>query len=159
MSETHNKEHQDMTTIWILVANQAEAQIYSTNRLPGSLTPVHSLRHAEGAAHARDLTSDAPGRVHDRMGSARHSMEPDTGVKEEERRRFVKEIVDRLEAAHLKGEFSQLVLLVAPGVLGVIRKTLTGDLAKAVIKEIPKDVVAQSLDKIEEQLKRSFELK
>ena len=148
-----------MNMIWILVANQAEAQIYSASRLPGSLTLVQTLQHAEGSAHIRDLTSDAPGRVHDRMGSARHSMEPDTGVKEEERRRFVKEIVDRLEAARLKGEFSQLVLLVAPGVLGVIRKALAGDLANCVIKEVPKDVVAQSMDKIEEQLKRSFQLK
>jgi len=148
-----------MNTIWILVANQAEAQIYSANRLPGGLTLVRTLSHAEGAAHARDLTSDGPGRVHDRMGSARHSMEPDTGVKEEERRRFVKEMVDWLKAAHLKGEFDQLVLLAAPAVLGVIRKTLAGDLANTVIKEIPKDVVAQNLEKIEEQLKRSFELK
>ena len=120
---------------------------------------MRTLSHAEGAAHTRDLTSDAPGRVHDRMGSARHSMEPDTGVKEEERRRFVKEMVDWLNAAHLKGEFDQLVLLAAPAVLGEIRKAVAGDLANSVIKEIPKDVVAQSLDKIEEQLKRSFELK
>jgi protein required for attachment to host cells len=148
-----------MNMIWILVANQAEAQIYSANRLPGNLTLVYTLTHTEGAAHARDLTSDAPGRVHDRMGSARHSMEPDTGVKEEERRKFVKEMVDRLEAAHLKGEFDQLVLLAAPAVLGVIRKAVAGNLANTVIKEIPKDVVGQSLDKIEEQLKRSFELK
>jgi len=148
-----------MNMIWILVANQAEAQIYSANRLPGGLTLVRTLTHAEGAAHARDLTSDAPGRMHDRMGSARHSMEPDTGVKQQGRRRFVKEVVDWLKAAHLKGEFDQLVLLCAPAVLGEIRKAVAGDLKKTVIKEIPKDVVAQTLDKIGEQLKRSFELK
>ena len=148
-----------MNMIWILVVNQAEAQVYSANRLPASLTLVRTLKHAEGAAHARDLTSDAPGRVHDRMGSARHSMEPETGVKEEQRRRFVKEITDWLRAAHLKGEFNQLVILAAPAVLGVIRKAMTGDLAKTVIKEISKDVIGQDLDKIEAQLERSFELK
>ncbi len=148
-----------MNMIWILVANQSEAQIYSAKRLPGSLALVDSLTHVEGAAHARDLTSDAPGRVHDRMGSARHSMEPDTGVKEEQRRRFVKEMVARIEAAHFKGEFDQLVLLAAPAVLGVIRKTLAGDLEKAIIKEISKDVIGQGVDKIEDQLRRSFELK
>ena len=148
-----------MNTIWILVVNQAEAQIYSANRLPGDLTLVRTLLHAEGVVHARDLTSDAPGRVHDRMGSARHSMEPDTGVKEEERRRFVKKTVDWLKAAHLKGEFDQLVLLAAPAVLGVIRKVVAGDLAKAVIKEISKDVIGHEVDKIQAQLTRSFELK
>ena len=86
-----------MNKIWILVANQAEAQIYSADRIPGNLVLVDTLKHEEGAAHARDLTSDAPGRVHDRMGSARHSMEPDTGVKEESRRRFVKKMVELLD--------------------------------------------------------------
>ena len=148
-----------MNTIWILVANQAEAQIYSATRLPGSLTLVQTLSHEAGAAHARDLTSDAPGRVHDRMGSSRHSMEPDTGVKEEQRRRFVKEVVDRLQAARLKGQFDQLVLLAAPAVLGVIRKTMTADLERVVIREISKDVIGQGLDRIELQLQRSFELK
>lgn len=147
-----------MKMIWILVANQAEAKIYSTERIPGSLALVGTLTHEEGAAHKRDLASDAPGRVHDRIGSARHSMEPDTGVREEERRRFVKEIVVRLQAAHKRGDFSQLVILAAPAVMGVIRRTLNGALAKTVIKEIPKGVVGQTADKIEAQLARSFAL-
>lgn len=148
-----------MNTIWILVANQAEAQIYSATRLPGSLTLVQTLNHKAGSARARDLTSDAPGRVHDRQGAARHSMEPDTGVKEELRRRFVKELVDKLQAARLKAQYDQLVLLAAPAVLGVIRKTMSADLERVVIREIPKDVIGQGLDSIELQLQRSFALK
>lgn len=148
-----------MDKIWILVANQAEARIYSADAVPRNLILVDTLTHEEGAAHARDLTSDLPGRVHDRMGSTRHSMEPDTGVKEENRRRFVKEMVERLESSHLRGDFDRLVLLAAPAVLGVIRKTLTSKLTKAVIKEIPKDVIGQDLEKIQAQLRRSFELK
>ena len=148
-----------MIKTWVLVANQAEAQIYSADRVPKNLTLVETLIHEEGAAHARDLTSDSPGRVHDRMGLARHSMEPDTGVKEEGRRRFVKEMVGRLESAHFHGDFDRLVLLAAPAMLGVIRKTLSSKLIKAVIKEIPKDVIGQDLEKIHKQLERSFELK
>jgi protein required for attachment to host cells len=86
-------------------------------------------------------------------------MEPNPGVKEEQRRRFVKEMVERLQVGHLKGGFDQLVLLAAPAVLGVIRKTLTADLAKTVIKEIPKDVIGQSSDKIRTQLARAFALR
>jgi len=148
-----------MNTIWLLVANQAEAQIYSAARIPGSLALVHTMKHEEGAAHARDLVSDAQGRVHDRMGSARHSMEPNTGVKEEERRRFVKEIVVRLELAQRRGDFARLVLLAAPAVLGVFRKTLTKELKKTVVKEIPKDVIGQDVEKIQIQLAKSFALK
>ena len=148
-----------MSMIWILVANQAEAQFYSASRIPGDLVLVGTLAHEEGAAHARDLISDAPGRAYDRAGPARHSMEPEIGVKAEERRKFVKEIVGHLQAAHLHGKFDQLVLLAAPAVLGVIRKTLNGDLARTVIKEIPKGVIGQGPDKIHAQLVRSFALK
>ena len=148
-----------MNTIWILVANQAEAQIYSAGQIRGNLVLVETLTHEEGAAHARDLTSDAPGRVHDRMGSARHSMEPDTGVKEESRRRFVKKMVARLESAHFRGDYDHLVLLAAPAVLGVIRKTISKKFTNVVVKEIPKDVIGQDLDKIKAQLRKSFELK
>jgi len=148
-----------MKTNWVLVANQAKAQVFSSTRFTGSLKLIKTLSHEEGAAHPRDLTSDAPGRVHDRIGFARHSMEPDTGVKEEGRRRFVKEVADWLEAAFLKGDFDQLVVLAAPAVLGVIRKTLSGTLTKAVVKEISKDVIGQDVDKIQLQLQRAFALK
>lgn len=148
-----------MNTIWILVANQAEARIYSADRIPGDLVLKGKMTHTEGATHARNLTSDAPGRAYNRIGPARHSIDPDTGVKEEERRKFVKEIVGRLQSAYFRGEFERLVLLAAPAVLGVIRKTLSGDLVKTVIKEIPKDVVRQNPDKVHTQLVRSFTLK
>ena len=147
-----------MKTNWILVANQAEAQIYSSGQVPRNLLLVDTLVNEAGTAHARDLVSDAPGRAFDHFGSARHSMEPHVGVKQEQRRRFVKEMVGRLEEGHLKGDFDQLVLLAAPAVLGVIRKTLTAELVKSVIKEIPKDVIGQSIDKIQSQLDRAFAL-
>lgn len=148
-----------MKVMWILVANQAEAQIYSSDRPPGNLQLVGGLANKEGAAHSRDLISDAPGRGFDSIGSGRHAMEPNTGVKEEQRRRFVKEMVERLQTAYLKGVFDKLVLLAAPAVLGVIRKTLTADLEKIVIKEIPKDVIGQGVEKIQSQLVRAFALR
>ena len=145
-----------MKKTWILVANQAEAQVYSSDRLPGNLLLVEVLKNNEGTTHPRDLVSDAPGRAFDSTGSGRHAMEPNTGVKEEQRRRFVKEIVEWLKTTQSKGGFDKLVLLAAPAVLGVIRKTLPPGLTKIVIKEIPKDVIGQSIDKIQSQLVRAF---
>jgi len=59
----------------------------------------------------------------------------------------------------MRGEFKRLVLLAAPAVLGVIRKTLAGNLEDTVIREIPKDVIGQNIDKIQTQLEKSFELR
>ena len=148
-----------MNTIWILVVNQAEAQVYSAKNLPGKIAMVGIMTHAEGTARTRDLVSDTPGRAYDSRGEGRHAMEPDVGVKEEERRKFIKEVVNRLEAAQLRKSYDRLVVLAAPAVLGVFRKTIGDSLSRLVIREIPKDVVGQSVEKIETQLRKSFELK
>ena len=149
-----------MSTIWILVANQAQAKIYSTSRIPGDTRSDGYIETCQkGPPTHGDLGAHAPGRAYNRTGPARHGMESETSVKEEGRRRFVKEIVGRLQTAHLRGEFQRLVLLAAPAVLGVIRKTLNGDLVRTVIKEIPKDVVGQGPEKVHTQLVRSFTLK
>jgi len=147
-----------MKTNWILVANQAEAQIYSSEQIPRHLMLVDTLVNETGRTLPRDMVSDAPGRAFDRFGGARHAIEPHMGAKQEPRRRFVKELVERLEKAHLHGDFEQLVLVAAPAVLGVIRKTLPTDLEKSVVKEIPKDVIGQSVEKIQLQLERAFAL-
>jgi len=141
-----------MNRIWIVVANQAEAQIYSAAKLKGKLALLDTLTHTEGRAHARDLVSDAPGRVHDRSGPGRHSMEPATNVREEERGRFARQLAGRLEAAHQRGDFDQLVLMAAPAFLGAMRKTLTGELAKAVIREVSRDLIGQDEEHIRAQL-------
>jgi len=147
-----------MKTIWILVANQSEAQVYSSKRLPGNISLVEVLENKEGKTPERDLVSDAPGRAFDSFGKGRHAMVPSTDAKAELRRRFVKNVVEHLQSEHFKGGFDSLVLLAAPAVLGVLRKTLTADLTKTVIKEIPKDMIGQGVDKIQSQLDKGFAL-
>lgn len=148
-----------MKTTWVIVANQVEAQIYVSRGLPWDIDLIKTLVHEEGAAYARDLVSDAPGRSHDRMGSGRHAMEPSTGVKEESLRKFVKEVTGFIETAHFEHKFDNLVILSAPAVLGVIRKNMGNGLTNTVIKEIPKDVIGHGVDNLKTQLKRAFELK
>ncbi len=138
--------------IWVVVANQAEAEIYAMQSLRGPLTSVETLTHEAGRAHARDMASDAPGRVHDRVGQARHSMESDVGIKKEEMRRFSQRIVDHLEAAHRTGSFDRLIFMAAPEFLGALRKAVSGQLAKVVIEEIPKDMVGQPNQQIQAHL-------
>jgi protein required for attachment to host cells len=138
-----------MSTICVVVANQSEAEIYSMQRLRGSLTLLDTLINETGKVRARDLVSDSPGRVHDRVGPGRHGMEPDVGVKEGERRRFAKTVVDYLDAAHQQGSFARLLLVAAPAFLGEIRKAMNSQLAEIIVEEIPKDLVGYESEKIE----------
>ena len=141
-----------MGTIWVLVANQAEASIYSTPRLRGPLTLEDTLVNDVARVHVRDLESDSPGRVHDRVGPGRHSMEPDVGGKEDGLRHFAKTVVNHLEGAHGRGSFQRLVLIAAPAFLGILRKQMPDPLAQIVIEEIPKDVIGQDAEQIRAQM-------
>ncbi len=141
-----------MAVIWVVVANKAKAQIYSQKRLRGPLSLVRTLAHEKGRAHLQDLVSDQPGRVHDRMGPARHRMEPNTGFQEEDLLRFARSVADHLTSAHQRKDFDRLVLIAAPALLGILRKTISPHVAEVIIDEIPKDMIGQDAQRIQEQL-------
>lgn len=145
-----------MDTVWVLVANQAEACIYSASRTGEALTLVDQFVHAAGKAHFQELVSDVPGRVHDRQGAARHSMEPDVGVQQDSIRRFARKIVDHLKAAAEQGTYRRLILVVAPAFLGVIRKYVQPHLAKQIVLEIPKDMVGRTIAQVQAQINRKL---
>jgi protein required for attachment to host cells len=145
-----------MHSMWVVVANQAEACIYGAKRRGEALTLIDKFVHRAGKAHFRELVSDTPGRVHDRQGAARHSMEPDVGVQQESIRRFARKIVNYLEAAAEQGTYDRLILICAPAFLGVIRKYVEPHLAKHVVLEIPKDMVGRTVDQVEAQMHRKL---
>lgn len=132
-----------MGDIWVLVADSSVARIYSAKHLRSDLTLVDTLNHAVSRVHSRDLLADGPGRVHDRMGPARHSIDAGQQIKVEERSRFAREIAGRLEEAHRQKKFGRLVVMAAPAFLGVLRDAFGKAVAESIIAEVPKDLVAQ----------------
>lgn len=132
-----------MGDIWILVADSSAAHIYAARHRRADLSLVQSLQHEESRLHARDRGTDVPGRVHDRFGPARHSLDSAQGVKAEERHRFAREIAAVLAEGHRQKKFEQLVVMAGPAFLGTLRDCFSKPLAKAVVAEVPKDLVAQ----------------
>jgi protein required for attachment to host cells len=137
-----------MDAIWVIVANQAAARIYAASRRGEVTSMLEEFLHEAGKAHVRDLVSDGPGRVHDRQGSARHSMESDVGRQEDSIRRFAGRIIDHVTIAAGRDAFRDLVIVAAPAFLGEIRKHVPPHLAERIILEIPKDVIDATADKL-----------
>lgn len=131
-----------MSDIWVLVADSSEAKIYSARHMRSPLDLVNSLSHAESRTHPRDLVSDVPGRVHDRFGPGRHSLDYGQQIKAEERLRFAREIAAHLGEAHRLKKFKQLVVMAGPVFLGVLRDCFSKSLAEAVVAEVAKDLVS-----------------
>lgn len=132
-----------MADIWVLVADGSEAKIYSARHMRSPLELVESLAHAESRMHPRDMLTDVPGRVHDRFGPGRHSLDHGQQIKTEERLRFAREISSHLAEAHRLKKFDKLVVMAGPAFLGVLRDCFGKPLAEAVVAEVPKDLVAQ----------------
>lgn len=141
-----------MADIWVLVADSSEARIYSARHLRSSLTLVDTLSHEIGRAHPRDVLAGPPGRVHDRFGAGRHSIDAGEQLKTEERGRFAREIAGRLADAHRQKKFERLVIMAAPTFLGSLRDSLSKSLSAAVVAEVPKDLVTHDVAAIEAHL-------
>ena len=137
-----------MDAIWVVVANQAGARIYNADRRGQISALLDEFLHDAGKAHAQDLVSDSPGRVHDRRGPGRHSMESDVGMQQDGIRRFAGQIVEHVTAAAGHDAFSNLVIVAAPAFLGEIRKHVPAHLADRITLEIPKDMVNATTDKL-----------
>jgi len=150
------QENETMDAIWVVVANQAGASVYNASQRGEIMALVDEFVHEAGKAHFQELVSDGPGRVHDRQGSARHSMEPDVGVQQDSIRRFAGKIVDYLEAAAERGAYRRLIIVAAPAFLGIVRKHVQPHLAKRIVAEIPKDIVGSAVDQVQTLLNREL---
>jgi protein required for attachment to host cells len=138
-----------MADIWVLVADSSAAHIYSGRHLRAPLKLVTSLEHGASRQRGSELMSDAPGRVHDRFGPGRHSLDPREQIRSEEAHRFARELAARLAAAHNERQFSRLIIMAAPAFLGVLRNALGKPLADSVVAEVPKNLVAHDVADVE----------
>ena len=143
-------------TTRIVVANQAEARFYDSERPKAPLRRVGELANPEGRLHDRDLKSDRPGRVFDRApaGPGRrgaighHATDGERRPRRQAASAFARRISAALAAAQRAKRFDRVVLIAAPAFLGILRKTLPKALRSVVVAEISKDLVNEAADRI-----------
>jgi protein required for attachment to host cells len=129
-----------MNTIWVVVAEASRANVYETDASGKELVEIEGFYHAESRRHARDITSDLPGRTVGSDGS-HHAMEAETGIKEEEAVQFSRQINKYLHAAVSKHQFARLMVIAPPAFLGHLRAHMDAQVAKLVVFELPKNLV------------------
>lgn len=126
---------------WILVVRRSGASIFSSLGTDHPIDLVREIDHPEGRLKASEIDSDRPGRSFDRGGQGRHALSPEESPTEHVDHRFVTDLANDLERALQAGEFSGLVIVAAPKLLGRLRAALSKNLHKQVIGEIAKDLV------------------
>lgn len=125
---------------WIAIADSAKARIYVTTGTGLKLTLVDELDSEAARCLTQDLVSDKPGRGFSSAGPRRAGMEPPSDPQNLEKHKFVKDLVDYLDAAALSGTFDDLFLVAAPRTLGEIRKLSNGHIATRLRAELGKDL-------------------
>lgn len=138
---------------WFVVADGMRARILRRTD-DRRLVPAtdHDLYDAAVHGFARDLKSDAPGRVFDTGSGARHAVEPRHDPHEFEKERFGKYVASVINEAAARDAFEQLVLVAPPRALGVLRAALDERARGRILEEVPKDLTRAPLDRLAEHL-------
>lgn len=134
--------------ILIIVADQSEADFYGAERQNEPPQFLGRLLDPDARLHARDLKTDRPGRVYDhapgpgrRGATAHHATGGERDPRRVEAQRFARKIAVALVKARCRHEFDSLVVMAAPGFLGLLRDAMPASLRSVISAEITKDLV------------------
>jgi protein required for attachment to host cells len=136
---------------WLIVADEAVAHVYEWQDSKKQLQEVETLTHPAAHAQEADLRRDAQGRnaqgrtvghargiVSSVTSSASLDLEHREGVE------FANRVSEWLAQARRDGRFQNLKVAAAPRFLGLLRQSMTPEVASVVLDEVPKDLVHES---------------
>lgn len=132
---------------YIVVAESIRARIFSSQTNLGPLSEINDLVNPAGRLHERELDTDRPGRIQSSGGNS-HALGKDDVTKNHEAVTFAKEIAAYLEDERVMDNFDALVLVGSPHFLGVLRKSLSSNCTKMVVKSFDKNLVHSTVDEI-----------
>lgn len=136
---------------WVVVCDGRKALILCNKgdaTFPNLRT--HEVHEQENPP-ASEQGTDAPGRVHQSVGTARSSVET-TDWHDEAEREFLRGIAGRLDAAIAGGETSALIVVASPRALGMLRPLYSEAMKQAITAEIDRDMVKLPVYEIEKLL-------
>ena len=128
------------TRTWIVVADGAIARLFENTGPGKGIQPLGDGEMRGERAATRDLGTERPGRVHDRMGPGRHAMAPRADWHEQQKEDFLATVAARLDRAAAAEAFDRLILVAPAKALGRLRAALGRNAAARVDGELAKDL-------------------
>ncbi|MBN4016411.1 host attachment protein [Rhodospirillaceae bacterium AH-315-P19] len=126
---------------WVLVADGARARIFFQGDVGMDLIPVLAEKDDQSRRPTRDIGTDKPGRIQERIADgSRHAMAPRVDWHEFEKELFAKKMAEILNQAAQKETFDRLVLVAPSKTLGALRKALGKTAREKTTAEINKDL-------------------
>lgn len=137
---------------WILIADGARARVLSHKGQGNGIHQIEGFDFREEPKSAQDIMTDKPGRVYDRSGGGRHSMEYRQDPAREEKKRFAGDLADFLDRYRQQKDYDRLIVIAAPKTLGDLRAVFSDLVEESVYHELAKDLTHIANDEIEKHL-------
>ena len=133
-----------MERTWIVVADQSQAQLYkvSGSKMDPNLERVEVLEHPEG----RDNNASSSGMS--------LSFVDTRGSRDEEERRFVRLLMERLREAKREGEFRKLYIAAPANFIGKVRDLTCATLKQSIEREIVGDYTHENARALTKRVKK-----
>ena len=131
-----------MCSSLVIVAESSRARIFEMKNPAQPLTEIRDMVHTESRAHARDLTSDLPGRSFDSRGQGRHALEPSMDIKEHEAWIFAEQLASYINLACRNNNLERLYLVAAPEFLGKLRDELDATTKRHIARQLNLNLVS-----------------
>jgi protein required for attachment to host cells len=103
---------------------------------------------------ARAYGNDAPARVHQSVGSARSSIEQRNGHNQAEDA-FLRELAKAIDRMLSSSRIGRLIIVAPARALGTLRRCYSNSVRRALVAELQKDLVSESVHTIEKIILRS----
>ncbi|MCB1111553.1 MAG: host attachment protein [Chlamydiales bacterium] len=135
------------TDTWIVVADGAKARLFKAHS-NNHLIEEETLVHPETREKASEIVSDRQGRTFDRFGGGRHGAGSDEEIKDEELKKFARDISGKLGELYNSNQLKQLIIAAPPRFLGVLKDSLDHNLHKILYHTVNKDLTTLSVEEI-----------
>jgi protein required for attachment to host cells len=136
---------------WVVVCDGAKALVLENAGDAKFLNLKTRQVFEHEGARTHEQGTDAPGRAINSVDGRRSAMEQ-TDWHEQEEQRFLRKLVDHLDAAVNAGQAKSLIIIAPPRALGVLRQAYSQAVRAALNAEVDKDFVKLPVHEIEKHL-------
>lgn len=137
-----------MTTSWIVVANSSVARLYANDGPKKGLKKLKEMEHAASREKGSDLITDGHGRHWGAGGggrgrgavaNGRGAYSPSIEPKQMEHERFAQQLARELEQGRTSNSYQRLIVVAAPGFMGMLNGSLSSHVKDMISDSIEKD--------------------
>ena len=139
-----------MEATWFVVADRSQAQLFEVGgtKLKPKLKALGTIEHPEGrrSEARRNGASSSSG--------MRDLLVETNSMQEEQDRKFVRQLVERLTQAQNQRQFGRLVIAAPADFVGRLRELGARHLAKSVVREIIGDYTNDTIHALQERARQ-----